>query len=95
LIDAMLCGRVPIVTDVGRASELIDDGVSGFIAPAATVELVDGALERAWQNREEWKIIGQRAAIAIRARHSVRPAQDFADRLLALAQQVRRTRLAA
>ena len=96
LIETMLCGRVPIVTNVGRAAELIDDNHSGFIAPAATVQLVDEALERAWQRRHEWQAMGRRAAQAIRERHSLRPAEDFAERLLALASSVRRaTKMAA
>jgi glycosyltransferase involved in cell wall biosynthesis len=85
LIEAMLCGRVPITTNVGRAAELIDDNENGFIAPAATAELIDEVLERAWQRRNEWQTMGQRAAQAIRARHSLRPAEDLADRLLELA----------
>ncbi|MCC6493732.1 MAG: glycosyltransferase family 4 protein [Pirellulales bacterium] len=85
MIEAMICGRVPIVTDVGRASELIDDNVAGFVAPAATVELLDDALERAWQRRHEWQAMGQLAAATIRQRHSLQPAEDFADRLLAAA----------
>jgi glycosyltransferase involved in cell wall biosynthesis len=82
LIEAMLCGRVPITTDTGRAAELIDDNNSGFIAPAATVRLLDEALERAWLRRDDWRAMGQQAALAIRARHSLRPAEDFADRIL-------------
>ncbi len=85
LIEAMMCGRVPIVTDVGRASELIDDGDHGFVAPAATVALIDEALERAWQRRNEWQAMGARAAVAIRQRHSMTPGADFADCILALA----------
>jgi glycosyltransferase involved in cell wall biosynthesis len=81
LIEAMLCGRVPITTNVGRASELIDDEQSGFIAPAATAELVDDLLERAWQRRHDWQRMGQLAARNIRERHSLRPAMDFADRI--------------
>jgi glycosyltransferase involved in cell wall biosynthesis len=96
LIEAMICGRVPITTNVGRAAELIDDGECGFIAPAATVELVDQVLERAWQRRDEWKAMGQRAAQTIRERHSVRPGEDFADRILAIASKSTGTgRLAA
>jgi glycosyltransferase involved in cell wall biosynthesis len=87
LIEAMICGRVPITTNVGRASELIDDNESGFISPAATVELIDDALERAWQSRTDWQTMGQRAARAIRARHSLQPAEDFADRILEAASQ--------
>jgi glycosyltransferase involved in cell wall biosynthesis len=82
MIEAMLCGRVPIVTNVGRAAELIDDNHTGFIAPAATVELVDDALERAWQRRHDWRDMGAAAARTIRQRHSLRPAEDFADALI-------------
>ena len=85
LIEAMMCGRVPITTNVGRAAELIDDNDSGFIAPAATAKLLDEVLERAWNRRDDWRAMGQRAAYAIRERHSLRPAQDFADRILATA----------
>lgn len=85
LVEAMLCGRVPITTRVGRAAELIDDNQSGFLAPAATAELLDEVLERAWNRRDDWRTIGQRAAEAIRSRHSLRPAEDFAERILAAA----------
>jgi glycosyltransferase involved in cell wall biosynthesis len=83
MIEAMVCGRVPIVTNVGRVAALVDDNVSGFIAPAATVELLDEALERAWQRRHEWRQIGAAAAATIRQRHSLRPAEDFAEAVLA------------
>jgi glycosyltransferase involved in cell wall biosynthesis len=85
LIEAMLCGRMPITTDVGRAAELIDDGRSGFVAPAATAKLIDDVLERAWQRRHDWQAMGQEAARVIRQRHSLKPGEDFADRILAAA----------
>jgi glycosyltransferase involved in cell wall biosynthesis len=92
LVEAMLCGRVPITTNVGRAAELIDDNETGFLAPAATVELVDETLERAWQCRDQWQQMGQRSAAAIRQRHSLRPAEAFADRILDLAGLAQRHR---
>lgn len=97
MIEAMLCGRMPIVTDVGRVSQLVDDGQSGFVAPAATFELIDDALERAWQRRHEWQAMGARAATAIRQRHSLRPAEDFAEALLnaCSGQRVAKRRVAA
>lgn len=91
LIEAMMCGRLPITTNVGRASELIDDNENGFIAPAPTVELLDEALERAWHERADWQSMGQRAASAIRARHSLTPAEDFADRILDVASTSRKS----
>jgi glycosyltransferase involved in cell wall biosynthesis len=95
LIEAMLCGRVPIATNVGRVAELVDDNRHGFVAPAATSELIDDALERAWQRRHEWQAMGQLAAAAIRQRHSLRPAEDFADAVLAVAGQQRSLRRVA
>src|SRR4029078_3872023 len=96
LIEAMLCGRVPITTNTGRAAQLIDDNESGFVAPAATAELLDEVLERAWNRRDDWRAMGQRAAHAIRARHSLRPAEDFADQILtAASNKVAVTSLAA
>lgn len=87
LIEAMMCGRVPITTKVGRAAELIDDNDCGFIAPAATAELLDEVLERAWIRRDDWRAMGQRAAHAIRERHSMRPSEDFADQILSAASE--------
>jgi glycosyltransferase involved in cell wall biosynthesis len=96
LIEAMLCGRVPITTNVGRAAEFIEDNQSGFIAPSATADAVDEVLERAWHRRSDWQVMGQRAARAVRERHSLRPAEDFADRILSVAlHRSRRPQLAA
>jgi glycosyltransferase involved in cell wall biosynthesis len=83
MIEAMFCGRAPIITNVGRAAELVDDNESGFIAAAPTVGLIDDALERAWQRRHDWQGIGARAAVTIRQRHSLTPTADFADAILA------------
>jgi glycosyltransferase involved in cell wall biosynthesis len=83
MIEAMMCGRTPIVTNVGRVGELVDDNRTGFIAPAPTAELVDDAMERAWQLRHEWKSMGALAAQTIRQRHSQNPPADFAEALLA------------
>jgi glycosyltransferase involved in cell wall biosynthesis len=84
VVEAMLSNRMVIVTDTGRNRELIDDGESGFIAHAATVELLDEALERAWQKRDQWEVIGRTAGCHIRERFSADPAGEFAQRLLSL-----------
>jgi glycosyltransferase involved in cell wall biosynthesis len=83
MIEAMMCGRMPIVTNHGRAAELVDDNRTGFIAPAPTAALLDDAMERAWQLRHEWKSMGALAAQTIRQRHSQNPPKDFAEALLA------------
>jgi len=61
LTEAMLCGRPSVVTDVGGNAELVEDGVTGFVAQSATVKSFDTALQRAWERRAEWRVMGQRA----------------------------------
>ena len=69
VVEAMLCARPCIVTDVAGNAELIEDNVHGFVATAPKADCLDEALERAWQQREQWYNIGQAAAVKVR--HSV------------------------
>jgi glycosyltransferase involved in cell wall biosynthesis len=62
LLEAMACGRIAVVTAVGGNAEVVEDGVTGFVAAAPSVEAIDEALERAWQRRDEWEAIGRAAA---------------------------------
>ncbi len=82
LVEAMLSGRVSIVTDVGGSGEILEDGVTGFLAAAATEDALDEALERAWQRRGEWQSIGSVAADRIRELVPENPADAFAELLL-------------
>jgi len=84
LIEAMLSGRVPIVTDVGGNAEVVDDGATGYVAAAATEDALDQAMERAWNDRARWREIGAEAAARIRTLVSREPERCFANRLVAL-----------
>lgn len=66
LVEAMLSGRPAVVTDVGGNREVVEDGVTGFIATAPTAPLIADALERAWNMRERWPVMGAEAAARIR-----------------------------
>jgi len=81
LLEAMVCWRPAIVTAVGRANELVDDGETGFVAEAPVPDLVDRALERAWSRRAEWRSMGRLAGRRIRERCSMHPASDLADEI--------------
>ncbi|MFM8892088.1 MAG: glycosyltransferase family 4 protein [Planctomycetia bacterium] len=85
LVEAMLCGRPAVVTDVAGNTEVVTDNVTGFVAAAPTATLLDEAMERAWQRRGEWPQIGRAAAVAIRQRLPRDPAAELAGKLLALA----------
>jgi glycosyltransferase involved in cell wall biosynthesis len=84
LVEAMLCGRPCITTDVASHKELIRDGINGFLAKAATMDLLDEAMNRAWENRSRLKEMGEVAAADIREWVSADPSQDFALKLKAL-----------
>lgn len=79
LLESMWCRRPAVVTACGGgASEVVDDGVSGFIAPAATPELFDVAMERAWQARSEWPNMGRQARLICEERVPSDPSGAFA-----------------
>jgi glycosyltransferase involved in cell wall biosynthesis len=61
LVEAMLCGRPAIVTDVGGNQEWVTETQTGFVAEAPVVGLAGAAFERAWSARENWKETGMRA----------------------------------
>jgi glycosyltransferase involved in cell wall biosynthesis len=85
LVEAMLSGRVPVVTDVGGNAEVVEDGVSGYLAAAATEDALDDAMERAWNERHRWREIGAAAAARIRTLIPREPERCFAEHLVELA----------
>ena len=89
LVEAMLCGRPAIVTDVGGNRELVRDGVNGFLAKAPTVELLDEALNRAWAGRKQLREMGNVAAEDVRRWVSQNPGEEFVQELLDLVDDTR------
>lgn len=85
LVEAMLSRRIAIVTNVAGSGEVVRDGITGFLAAAATEDSVDEALERAWQSRGEWQRIAAAAADHIRTLVPADPARVFADTLVGVA----------
>ena len=93
LVEAMMCGRLGIVTDVGGVCEVVADEITGFIAASACVREIDKVLELAWQRRQEWEDIGKAASISIRQQISPHPERIFADRLVQLGTSIDRQKL--
>jgi glycosyltransferase involved in cell wall biosynthesis len=84
LVEAMLSGRVPIVTNAGGNAEIVDDGATGYVAAAPADDALDDAMERAWNERHRWREIGAAAAARIRTLVPREPERCFAERLLQL-----------
>lgn len=77
IVEAMMAGRPVITTDVGGNKEFLEEGVTGFIGDASDVSF-EQTLERAWQQRDTWKAMGDQAAISIRKIIPAAPEQIFA-----------------
>ena len=61
LVEAMVCGRPALCSDVGGASELIRDGDSGFLAGSPFTRQLAKGLERVWQQRQNLSCMGRQA----------------------------------
>jgi glycosyltransferase involved in cell wall biosynthesis len=84
-IEAMWCGRAVIATDVGLNRDVIEDGVTGFLADASSVASLNAALERMWIRRDKLNDMGALAAARIRELLPDDPVKAFAEKLKALA----------
>jgi glycosyltransferase involved in cell wall biosynthesis len=81
IVEAMLCARPVVATDVAGHSEVIDDGVTGFLADAPTVRSVAHALERFWDRRHEAESMGKAGAHRIRRLRPADPIHVFTEKL--------------
>ena len=61
LVEAMLCGRIAVVTNVGGITEWIDHNINGFIAAEANAESFNKAMQQAFDRIDDWKTIGKAA----------------------------------
>src|SRR6516162_2787251 len=84
IVEAMLCGRPVMATDVGGNSEVIENGVSGILAAAPTIASVREALEVLWTRRGDLRNMGKAAAKAIRQKVPPDPIDVFARKIKCL-----------
>lgn len=85
LTEAMMYGRVAIVTDVAGNAEVLEHGVTGYIAESPTVSALSRTLEEAWMARDHWREMGQLAGVRIRQQRPCDPGALLANKLLKLA----------
>jgi glycosyltransferase involved in cell wall biosynthesis len=81
MVEAMLCGRPVLATDVAGHAEIIVDGMTGFLAESPTVGSVARTLERLWADRENLENMGKAGAKRIRELVPPDPAHVFSEKL--------------
>lgn len=77
--EAMLCGRAVMATDVGGVSELVKEGITGWLADGANFTSVDKAMERAFADIENWKAMGEAAHALSVKRINLTPEKTLAN----------------
>jgi glycosyltransferase involved in cell wall biosynthesis len=85
IVEAMLCARPVIATDVAGNAEVVEDGVTGFIAESATVRSLSIAFERFWACHDRAEDIGRAGAERIRSLLPADPVREFSNKLRRLA----------
>ncbi len=58
-VEAALCARPGMITDVGDSTRYFREGVSGFVAPHCDEKSVEEALERLWESRTRLEEMGK------------------------------------
>ncbi len=61
MVEAMICGRPSVVTDVGGHTEWIEEGKEGWIAAQADKTSFADAMEKAWEQKDNWEKVGVQA----------------------------------
>ncbi|SFM77119.1 Glycosyltransferase involved in cell wall bisynthesis [Chitinophaga sp. YR627] len=82
VVEAMVCGRPSVLTDVGGHREWVTEGQQGFISPGATVRSMADAMERAWEKRADWEKMGIAANTAAMERYNPAPGKTILNLLL-------------
>jgi hypothetical protein len=81
MIEAMGFGRPVLRTPYGGCEEWIEDGVNGFVCPAAEVDLLVATLKRALAVRDRWREMGLAAHAKIKRDLDPLPARVFLEAL--------------
>jgi glycosyltransferase involved in cell wall biosynthesis len=81
MVEAMLCGRPVLATDVAGHSEIIVDGVTGFLVGPPTVAAVSQGLERLWIGRNDLETMGKAGAKRIRKLVPPDPIRVFSEKI--------------
>lgn len=62
VVEAITCARPVLATDVADHDEVVEDGVTGFLAESGTVPSIGQALDCAWRRRVDLRAMGRAGA---------------------------------
>ena len=74
MVEAMLCARPVVATDIGGVAEWLHEGRSGFLIAQPTAADINSALQRMWAARQQLASMGIRAHEDALAKRDADPA---------------------
>ncbi|HVJ68462.1 MAG TPA: glycosyltransferase [Caulifigura sp.] len=81
ILEAMSVGLPVVTTAVGGSPEIVDDGVTGYLAPAQNTEALADAIVRMCERRDEWPAIGTAGRARVEQHFNVRTMMNGYERL--------------
>ncbi|KQS32511.1 glycosyltransferase [Pedobacter sp. Leaf194] len=87
MVEAMSAGRLVIISNVGGNTEITTEGVNAFSGFPNEISFED-AMERAWQQREQWEQMGRNGAETVSKLIPKSPEGDFSDMIIKLIKSV-------
>ena len=81
LIEGLAAGRAVVATDVGGVSDVVQDGVTGFLAPAGDTDGLAERLERIFRDPEGAAAMGAAGRATVLERYAVTRLVDDVDAL--------------
>lgn len=81
MVEAMLCARPVVATNVAGHAEIVEEGVTGFLAEAPSAASFSDALDRFWHRRGEAEQLGVAGARRIRQLMPQDPVRAFSEKI--------------
>jgi glycosyltransferase involved in cell wall biosynthesis len=82
IMEAMMCSRACFVTDVGDNEKFIKNGINGYLVPAPTQKLIKQHLVNAFEDRLNWKKLGETAHDNILQIYDPNPGKTLFDKIV-------------
>ena len=76
VVEAMAMARAAVVSKIGDMPRWVNEGENGWISQNASVEQIESTLERAWQQKERWKQMGENAFSVFQKKYPA-PAEEI------------------
>ena len=84
VVEAMAMARPVVVSKIGDMPYWVTENENGWISNDASVEQIDFTLEKAWQNKDKWHVMGQNAFKTFKEKFPLSAEEDLLEKIESL-----------